>query len=526
MKTKIVLILSVVLLAALLWALWGMHHRDDREMGAERIILYCAAGVKKPVEETVRAYEQYVRDRQGKAVRVEVHYGGSGDLLSRLSAASDADLFLAGDATFLDRAKERGLIREAIPLALMKPVLATSKAAVGKVTALEDLSREGVRVGLGDIEGSAIGQSTHAQLVRAGLWDAIHANMTVTKPTVTELAMDLLIGSIDAAIVWDAVARQFGLAFIEDERLDGGTMEIAIGIASNTLHPTRALHFARFLGAPEHGLKHFAAHHFLPVDGDAWAEIPELTLFSGAVNRRAIQPLIESFEKREGVRINSVYNGCGFLTTQMRAIKDQEKAQGFPDVYLACDVYYMDPVEDWFDSKSAVSGTRMVIVTAKGNPLGLKSLFDLTRPGLRVILGHATHTTIGALTDRWLRQDGVYDEIQRNVVEQSTSSALLVPAVVTGAADAAIAYYSDTLIERDKLDIVEIDSPYTRAVQPFGRSRKTPYPFLSRRLYEHVSREQAHYEALGFDWLFGEDLSQFEMVKPGGAADAMKGAPP
>ena len=71
--------------------------------------------------------------------------------------------------------------------------------------------------------------------------------------------------------------------------------------------------------ARDRGLTHYAKHGFQVEKGDVWSEVPELNLFAGSMLRPAIEDTVKKFEAREGVRVNTVYNGCGILVAQMKA---------------------------------------------------------------------------------------------------------------------------------------------------------------------------------------------------------------
>ena len=131
-------------------------------------------------------------------------------------------------------------------------------------------------------------------------------------------------------------------------------------------------------------------------------------------------------EARGGVTVNTVYNGCGILTGQMRTISQKEGGAGFPDVYMACDRYYLENVKDWFQEDVDVSDADIVIVVPKGNPKKIKGIGDLTKPGMRVSVGQPEQCTIGALTRTMLQKMNVYDEVMKNVVMQTASSSMLV----------------------------------------------------------------------------------------------------
>ena len=517
MNMRFVLGGSLVVLALLFVALAGIARMGDRGQYAERLVFYAAAGIQAPVEAVIADYEEYYQQTHGQPVRIDVQYGGSGTLLSQLQVANEGDLYLAADESYIDRAREQGTVREAIPLAEMKPVIALASGVEGEINSLDDLLEGDFRIAIGVPESAAIGRATKNVFEGMGRWEEFEDKITVTKPTVNDLANDVQIGSVDAAIVWDIIAQQFGLDYVSDPRLDEETQRVTVGIVASSEQPTAALHFARFLGAPDKGLARFEEHHFNVVEGDRWADTPEVNFFSGGVNRRAMEPILEAFQDREGVRVNTVFQGCGALNAQLETIRNQDPDFGFPDGYLLCDVYYLDPVRDWFEEGSMVSSTPIVIVTAKDNPHDIQSLEDLAKPGVRIVVGHPTHCTIGGLTERLFKAKGLYEDIEPNIVERQPSSGMMVPPVVSGAADASLAYFSDTLPEKDSLNVIHIDSEYAQAAQPFTVAHTSNHKQLMHRLYDFIGQSEEIYEELGFGWTMGQSVEDFEVVAPAGA---------
>ncbi len=517
MRARSIIGFSAAVLAGMVIALVALQWQTREPGSAERLVLYCAAGIQGPVREAIDDYQRYYQQTHGRPIRIEAEYGGSGTLLSRLRVQPEGDLFLAGDESYIRAAREHGLVEESLELATMTPVIALAAERAGEIGSLNDLLAGDYRIGIGVPDGTAIGAMTRSALKAMGQWERLERAVEVMKPTVTDLASDVKIGAIDAAIIWDVTARQFGVEYVTDAALDAESARVEVGVLSSTRQPTAALHFARFLAAPEKGLRRFQTHHFNVVAGDRWTDAPEVNFFSGGVNRRAMEPIIEAFQRREGVRINTVYQGCGALNAQMATIRDRDPDFGFPDAYLACDVYYLDPVKDWFEQTATVSTTPIVIVTRKGNPHNIQSLQDLAQPGLRIVVGHPTHCTIGGLTERLLKAEGLYDEIMPNVVEQQPSSGMMVPPVVSGAADASLAYYTDTLPEKARLHVVGLDNDFARAVQPFGIASTSNHKHLMLRLYRAIGRSREIYEALGFGWELGRSPDDFQVVAPRGA---------
>jgi ABC-type molybdate transport system substrate-binding protein len=174
-------------------------------------------------------------------------------------------------------------------------------------------------------------------------------------------------------------------------------------------------------------------------------------------------------------------------------------------MYMACDVYYLNTVQDWFQDAVNVSNTDIVIAVQKGNPKGIQDLADLARPGIRLVIGQPDQCTIGVLTKRLLEEEGLYEKlVAENVVAQEPSSAMLVPTVTAEAADAVLAYATDTLSERDKLDVIPIDSPLAKAIQPYAIARSSDYKYLGRRLYATIEHSRDCFESAGFVWRLGE----------------------
>ncbi|MFH1923137.1 MAG: molybdate ABC transporter substrate-binding protein, partial [Planctomycetota bacterium] len=442
-------------------------------------------------------------------VSIQLQYGGSSTLLNQIEVGEGGDLYLAGDDGYTQLAHEKGLVDEQIPVAAMHPVLAVKKGNPRNIRGVADLLRDDVRVALGNPDQAAIGQKTRRLLEDSGHWEAVERNVTdhgVFKPTVPDVANDVKLGSVDVGIIWDSTAAQYPeIEAIRAPELDKGSAQITVGVLSRSKDPTAAIRFARYLAARDRGLKTFESMGYEPVDGDVWAAAPEVTFFAGSVNRRALESIIAKFEKREGIVVNTVYNGCGILTAQMRILR-QDQQSGFPDMYMACDVYYLDTVRDWFQDAVNVSHTDIVIAVEKGNPKGIRGLEDLVRPGIRVAIGQPDQCTIGVLTRRLLEEEGLYDKlVAENVVTQTASSAMLVPNVTTGSADAVLAYATDTMAESNRVDVVTIDSPLAKAIQPYSIARSSDHKYLGRRLFQTITQSRDAFESAGFGWRLGDD---------------------
>ena len=508
---KPVLLLCAIVALILVLALGMAKLRQGAKVGGQSpsggegqtLTVYCAAGLKPAIEPLLKEFEQRYK------LPALIQYGGSGTLLSNLQVARSGDLFIAGDASYQEIARSKGLVAELLPLARQRPVIAVRKGNPKGIRALEDLARADVRLALANPDAASIGKQGQAILKNAGLWDRIDERVRkdgVFKPTVNEVANDVKLGAVDAGITWDATLSQYPeLEGVRAPALDKAVEEVQVGVLTWTKQPTAALRLARFLNCRESSPV-FQAHGFEPVDGDVWEWAPEVTFYCGSVNRRAVEKVIKAFEQREGVTINTIYNGCGILTAQMRTI-NQKGGAGFPDVYMACDRYYLENVKNWFQEDRDLSDARIVIAAQKGNPKNIQTLNDLAKPGFRVAVGQPEQCTIGALTRILLQKEGIYDAVMANVVQQTASSAMLVPTVTTSSVDAAIAYNTDTRAEADKIVVIPIDSPNALAIQPFSIARSSDSKYLGRRLLEKLRSSRKDFEEAGFHFRGGEEAA-------------------
>jgi ABC-type molybdate transport system substrate-binding protein len=385
----------------------------------------------------------------------------------------------------------------------MKAVIAVQTGNPKNIKTLADLLRKDVRLSLGNPKAASIGKQSKTLLQQSGLWEEVKREVEdrgVFKPTVPEVANDVKIGAVDAAIVWDATVQQYPeLEAIEIPEWDHANKVITIGVLKSSSKATLALRFARFLNSTE-GNDIFNAEGFRAIEGDQWSWTPDLTFFCGSVNRRAVEGILNDFSKREGVTINTIYNGCGILTAQMKTIRLDKGGVGFPDFYMACDRYYLDNVIDWFQEDIDISDTPIVIAVPEGNPKQVKGVEDLTKPGVKVAVGQCDQCTIGALTRTLLEHEGMYGQVKKNVATETATSSLLVPAVTTKSVDAAFAFYTDTLAESNKVDSISIPSNRSLAVQPYAISKFSKHKYIGRRLKNTIIANREAFEKAGFNF--------------------------
>lgn len=456
------------------------------------LVVLCAASNQR-VMEVIRAdYEAEF------GIPIQVQYGTSQAVLASAEISKSGDLYLPADDSFLKIARERGLSEADYPLATMRAVVAIAQGNPKQIARLDDLLREDVRVCLANPEGAAIGKLVREVLSRSGQWDSLTERTAVFKTTVTEVATDVKLRAVDAGIVYDAVLHDFpDLEAVSIPELDSAVSHFGVTILKSSTQPQQAAHFARYLSASDKGLKRYAEYGFQPTDGDPWSDAPELVLYAGSMLRPAIEETITAFERREGVRVTRVYNGCGILVAQM-------KAGQVPDAYFACDTEFMGQVSDVFPESDVISQNELVIVVKKGNPFEIASLKDLTKPGLRVGIGHEKQCAMGWITQETFKEAGLQSQLMKNVVVQTPTGDMLVNQMRSGSLDAAVVYLSNAAGSAEFLDAVRIQGiPCSVANQPFGVAKTSKQKLLGDRLLQAIRAEssQEKFAAEGFRWV-------------------------
>jgi ABC-type molybdate transport system substrate-binding protein len=490
------LVLTLALVAALVFFL-----NRDTGGGKQTLVVYCAVGVKKAVEEAAGKFEQET------GAKVSIEYSSSGVLANKLKLDKEgglprADVYVAADYVYAERARADGLTAESLKVATWKVVLGVKPGSGLDVANCDDLLRRKISFVICDPL-AGVGKKMKKMLERSGHWPAVDAAKAASFPTVTEAALAVKENAgTQAAFVWDSVARQFGLRVVELPELAASKADISAAVTVTTGRPALALKFARYLAAPTRGGAVFAGHHYVPLPGDEWAETPRLRVDCGGVNREAVEKTIREFQQREGCEIDVVYAGCGTLVGKM-----QTGDQGLPDVFMTCDVSYLDMAQEKmgnpFGPALKVSSTRIVMLVAKGNPRGIRSLADLAKRGLRVGTTDPKASTLGALSHELCRETGQFDAIQQNIEMMADTAHTLVQTMEAGRKlDVVLVYEANIRHLRGRFDAVPLQPKRALAVQNVAASKTTPYPHLAKRLMEHLTSQTSRrrFEQLGFNW--------------------------
>lgn len=166
------------------------------------VLVLCGGSMRAVLEELKARYEALSDDR------ILTTYGGSGELCAQIQQTARGDLYLCHDP-FMPWAAKQKLVADWERVATLNIVGIVPQDNPKQLKRLEDLARPGVRLGIGDRTYSTSGQIVKHILASHPRGEAILENVRMETKGHQQRCNDVTMGTLDAALVWDAVAHQY-----------------------------------------------------------------------------------------------------------------------------------------------------------------------------------------------------------------------------------------------------------------------------------------------------------------------------
>ena len=239
----------------------------------EEILVLCGGSMRAALEEIIGQYKEVEPD-----VNVLATYGGSGELCAQIQNTGRGDLYLCHDP-FMPWAHDQGLIDEWKTVGGLDVVLIVPKGNPENIEALEDLAEPGVRVGIGNQTYSTSGQIVKHLFRELDYGDQILENVRVETKGHQQRCNDVVMGTLDAALVWNAVAHLYkdrveimpvptekldAITTATYDKLDLSKTKVTMGIIAGSAERPAVQDFYEF--ATSRGLLVFREKGFLPPD--------------------------------------------------------------------------------------------------------------------------------------------------------------------------------------------------------------------------------------------------------------------
>ena len=162
------------------------------------IEVFAGAASKPATEEAAQLFEQKT------GIRVLLHFGGSGKMLSDMKLSQKGDLFFPGSSDFMEIAKQQKLVRLETEerLIYLIPSINVPKGNPTDVRSLKDLARPGLRVGIARPDMVCVGLYAVEILESNGMAETVRPNIKVNAESCEKVAQLVALGTVDAVIGW------------------------------------------------------------------------------------------------------------------------------------------------------------------------------------------------------------------------------------------------------------------------------------------------------------------------------------
>jgi len=239
-------------------------------------------------------------------------------------------------------------------------------------------------------------------------------------------------------------------------------------------------------------------------------EASSLMVGAGAGLKPALEDVKKEFTAKTGIKVDYSYLCSAMVLTNMQLTRTG-------DLMVPGSQHYMDlAIEKGVIDKDsvAVAGYMIpVICVQKGNPHNISKIEDLAKPGLKVGVGEPEALAVGRLTEKMLKDLGIYDDVHKNVVLTGGSAPKLALPLAMKNLDAEINWMATCKIFADKIDMITIDPKKLKySVAPIGMTTYSKQKEAAKKYLDFVNSEegQAIFEKYGFAAYF--DPKEIEKV--------------
>jgi len=231
---------------------------------SKRLLIFAGAASKPATEEGVRIFKEKF------GIPVDVVFGGSGFVLSQMKLTKRGDLYFPGSSDFMEMAKKEGLLfpESEKTLVYLVPAINVQKGNPKRIYALNDLTKDGIRVAIANPEFVCVG--TYAvEIVEKNLTplerEKFKKNLVNYTESCEKTANAISLKAVDAVLGW----RVF--QFWDPERIETIYFRpeeiprigyIPIAVSKFTQNKALAQKFIDFLLSP-HGKAVFRKYHYL-----------------------------------------------------------------------------------------------------------------------------------------------------------------------------------------------------------------------------------------------------------------------
>lgn len=172
---------------------------SSQKHSGSKLVVFVGSASQPPMEEIVTLFENLT------GVKVEAHFGGSGEMLSKMKLSEQGDVYFPGSSDYIELAKREGLVDPAseIRVAYLVPAINVPKDNPKGISSLEDLAKPGIRLAIARPDTVCVGLYAVEVLERAGLSSKVRPNIVTNTESCAKTAQIVALGQVDAVLGWE-----------------------------------------------------------------------------------------------------------------------------------------------------------------------------------------------------------------------------------------------------------------------------------------------------------------------------------
>jgi molybdate transport system substrate-binding protein len=184
----------------------------------------------------------------------------------------------------------------------------------------------------------------------------------------------------------------------------------------------------------------------------------------------------------------------GFAGSDVLAFQIQQGAPA--DVFAAASPKYPELLykQGLVQKPIQFATNTLVLVVPKSNPAQIHTVDDLTKPGVKIVIGDPS-VPVGSYTRTVLSNLGISAAVLKNVVSQETDVRSVLGKVALGEADAGFVYVTDARTVQGKVKVIALrESAQPHVVYEVAVVKRSPHLQAAYRYVTRLIRPAAQRE--------------------------------
>jgi molybdate transport system substrate-binding protein len=195
----------------------------------------------------------------------------------------------------------------------------------------------------------------------------------------------------------------------------------------------------------------------ISVSGQRSLAADSLMVFAGAASKPATEEAAKAFEAKTGVKVDVIFGGSGYVLSQMMLGKKG-------DLYFPGSSDYMEVAKKkdvvFPETEKNIVYLVPAINVQKGNPKNVKTLKDLTRPGLKMAIANPEGVCVGLyaveIVESFLTPEEK-EAFKKNLINYTESCEKTATAISLKAADAVIGWRVFHFWDPERIDTIPFE---------------------------------------------------------------------